>query len=302
MAEPVDAAQWYLASTSAWTDWRIEQLGELKGDHRISVIIPAKNEARTVGTIVERIRCDLLELVDELVVIDSDSTDATVEVAQRAGATVHSSREIRPDLGTFRGKGEALWKSQFVTSGDLLVFIDGDLTGWGTHFVSGLLGPLLSDPRVQLVKGFYDRILDDGTARLATQGGRVTELVARPLLNLYWPDLSRVVQPLAGEWAIRRDAFTQLSVPVGYGVEIGALLDVYRRLGLDAIAQVDLGEREHSHQSIHDLGVMASEILVVAGRRSGATAPSAHQLWQFDRDDGWSDRDVPVVERPPTQA
>jgi glucosyl-3-phosphoglycerate synthase len=296
------AADWYLDATSHWTDWNLDQLVAAKGDHRISVVIPAKNEAETIGAIVAGIRADLIEsrhLLDELVVIDSDSTDGTAAIASDAGATVHAARDICAELGSNRGKGEALWKSQFVTTGDLLVFIDADLTGWGTHFVSGLLGPLLSEPNVALVKGFYDRILDDGSQKLATQGGRVTELVARPLLNLFWPDLSRVVQPLAGEWAIRRSAFAALSVPVGYGVEIGALLDVYERSGVDAIAQVDLGQREHSHQSVHDLAVMAAEIITVANRRSGSAQPSTHELWQFERASGWSSRDVPVLERPP---
>ena len=133
----------------------------------------------------------------------------------------------------------------------------------------GLLGPLLTDPRVQLVKGYYDRVLDDGSGQHAPQGGRVTELVARPLLNLYWPELSQVVQPLAGEWAVRRSAFSAQSVPIGYGVELATLLDVHRRGGLPAIAQVDLGARAHSHQSVHDLGVMAAELLAVAARRAG---------------------------------
>jgi glucosyl-3-phosphoglycerate synthase len=152
---------------------------------------------------------------------------------------------------------------------------------------------------VHLVKGFYDRIMDDGSGRQATQGGRVTELVARPLLNLYRPGLSRVVQPLAGEWAIRRASFERLSVPVGYGVEMATLLDVYAAAGLDAIAQVDLGERAHSHQSVHDLGLMAAEIIAVTARRLGIDAPPTDLLWQFSRGDGspWTPRQVPAVER-----
>jgi glucosyl-3-phosphoglycerate synthase len=299
---PHSAAHWYQHRTFDSADWTLDQLVATKGDQRISVVIPARNEAATIGPIVAGIRTDLIDthpLLDEVVVIDSDSTDATAQIAADAGATVHAAADIRPDLGRHRGKGEALWKSQFVTTGDLLVFIDADLTGWGTHFVSGLLGPLLSNPDIQLVKGFYDRILDDGTRRLAPQGGRVTELVARPLLNLHWPDLSRVVQPLAGEWAIRRNAFTALSVPVGYGVEIGALLDIHRTHGLDAIAQVDLGHRKHTHQSVHDLAVMAAEIITVTHRRTGSPPPTAHQLWQYDRTTGWTDRDIPITERPP---
>lgn len=290
---------------SRWQDWPREVLRAAKGGHRVSVVVPARDEAATIGGIVGRIRSELVDgagLVDELVVIDSDSTDDTAARAADAGAVVHAARAIRPDLGGYAGKGEALWKSQFVTTGDVLVFIDADLTGWGTHFVTGLLGPLFTDERVQLVRGFYDRVLDDGSGQIAPQGGRVTELVARPLLNLFWPQLSHVVQPLAGEWAIRRDTFTALSIPVGYGVEFATLLDVSAAGGVAAVAQVDLGSRAHSHQSVHDLGVMAAEILAVAARRGAPGLPSpASQLWQFDRNDDppWRAREVPMTERPP---
>ncbi|MGN6609618.1 MAG: glucosyl-3-phosphoglycerate synthase [Jatrophihabitans sp.] len=300
-----DPVAWFAAATTVAADWPVERVAAAKGDHRIAVVLPARNEEATVGDIVAAIRADLMTttpLVDELIVIDSDSTDATAERAVAAGAVVHPARGIRPDLGTNRGKGEALWKSQFVTSADLLVFVDADLTGWGTHFVTGLLGPLLTDPRVQLVKGFYDRILDDGSGAHAPQGGRVTELVARPLLAQCRPALSRVVQPLAGEWAIRRSAFARLSVPVGYGVEMATLLDIHERFGLTGIAQVDLGARAHAHQSVHDLGVMASEIVAVTLARTLADAPpAAPDLWQFDRrrPESWHARQVPVVERPP---
>jgi glucosyl-3-phosphoglycerate synthase len=297
------AESWFRTATSSWVDWPIDQLLAAKDSTRISVVVPARNEAPTIGGIVAGIRRSLVDdiaLVDELIVIDSDSTDDTAAIAADAGAVVHAAQSVRPDLGTFPGKGEALWKSQFVSSGDVLVFIDADLTGWGTHFVTGLLGPLLTSPGVELVKGFYDRVLDDGTTGPVTpQGGRVTELVARPLLNLHWPDLAAVVQPLAGEWAIRRATFSQLSVPVGYGVELAVLLDVVAKSGLDAVAQVDLGARAHSHQSVHDLGVMAAEIIAVAQRRLGVEAPSDSFLWQFDRraDPPWRTRPVPLTER-----
>src|SRR5690349_5554225 len=237
---------------------------------------------------------DEATLIDELVVIDSDSTDDTAAIAADAGASVHAARSVRPDLGSFPGKGEALWKSQFVTVGDVLIFIDADLTGWGTHFVTGLLGPLFSLPDVVLVKGFYDRIMDDGTGRRSAEGGRVTELVARPLLNLHRPGLAAVVQPLAGEWAVRRRVLQTLAIPVGYGIDMAVLLDVHRILGLDAIAQVDLGERAHSHQTVHDLGVMAAEILQTAARRISSVAPTGAQavLWQYERgaDPQWRGR------------
>ncbi|WP_368671954.1 glucosyl-3-phosphoglycerate synthase [Jatrophihabitans endophyticus] len=275
-----------------------------KGTHRVSVVLPAHDEQATIGPIVEGIRRDLVDavgLVDELVVIDSDSTDATARIAADAGAAVHAAAAVRPELGLRRGKGEAIWKSLFVTSGDLLVFVDADLTGWGTHFVSGLLGPLITRPEVQHVKGFYDRVLDDGTGTHAPQGGRVTELVARPLINLHRPGLAAVVQPLAGEWAVRRRVIESLSVPTGYGVEIALLLDVHAASGLDALAQVDLGERAHAHQTVHDLGVMAAEILETFGRRTGAPLGDAHTLWQYDRTrtPPWTGRDVPLDERPP---
>ena len=297
------AASWFERSTRRWDDWPVEALLRAKRTTRISVVIPARNEAGTIAGIVAGIRRALIDehpLVDELVVMDSDSTDDTAALARAEGATVHEARAVRPDLGAYPGKGEALWKSQFVTTGDLLVFIDADLTGWGPHFVTGLLGPLLLSPEVALVKGFYDRVLDDGSAAKTPQGGRVTELVARPLLNLHWPALAAVVQPLAGEWAVRRDVFQTLPVPVGYGVELAVLLDVVAAAGLDAVAQVDLGERAHSHQSVHDLGVMAAEIIAVAHRRLGLAPSFADELWQFDRASAplWRARPVPLAERP----
>ena len=276
----------------------------------VSVVIPARNEQATVAGVAGQIRRALVTagLVDELVVIDSDSTDATADEARRAGALVHAARAIDTGDAGMSGKGEALWKSLFVTRGDLLVFVDADLTEWGPHFVTGLLGPLLTDPRVQLVKGFYDRLTDDlpGSDDSAVpQGGRVTELVARPMLNLYWPELAALVQPLAGEWAISRALIETLPIPVGYGVEFATVTDTWRRHGLDAIAQVDLGRRGHRHQNVHDLGVMAAEILATALRRlTPELAPPARTLQQYDRGaaGGWVSRAVPLTERPPANS
>jgi len=290
------AADWYARRTTASDEWSTAALVEAKGDSRISVVIPARNEEATIAEVVTRIREDALGcLVDEFVVIDSLSSDRTADRAAAAGATVRSVAEIRPDLGVRKGKGEALWKSLFVTRGDLLVFIDADLTEWGSHFVRGLLGPLLTDPATLLVKGFYDRVADLGGVP-STEGGRVTELVARPLISLRWPELSAVVQPLAGEWAVRRSLFADIAVPVGYGVEFAALLAALERGGVDAIAQVDLGRRAHRHQSVHDLGVMATEILAVA---DGFEGPAS--LAQPDRTSpsSWKQREVPTMMRPP---
>lgn len=294
------ARAWFDRRTTSAADWTAADLVARKAGRRISVVIPAKDEEETVGDVVRQIRKDLVDdlpLVDEVVVMDSLSADATALAARGAGAAVHSVAQVRPELGVRPGKGEALWKSLFVTTGDLLVFIDADLTDWGTHFVSGLLGPLLADDGVLLAKGFYDRVLDLGTG-VAVEGGRVTELVARPWLALHRPELSAVVQPLAGEWAIRRATFEQLSVPVGYGVEIASLLDVSAEHGVDAIAQVDLGNRAHQHQHLHDLGAMATELLAVAERRRSGAAAEDVVLPRMERDRSWAEREVPTAERP----
>jgi glucosyl-3-phosphoglycerate synthase len=295
--------------TSRWQDWPAPRLlaAKQQAGTRVSVVIPARNEQRTVGRVVSTLRQALvteLPLVDEIVVMDSDSTDATGDVARRAGATVHRAKDVAPELGTFPGKGEALWKSLLVTDGDLVVFVDADLTRWGPHFVTGLLGPLLADPGVRLVKGFYERVRTEDDGSTSTEGGRVTELVARPLLSLWWPELAGVVQPLAGEWAARRSLMESLSIPVGYGVELSTLLDTAAQHGLAALAQVDLGSRAHKHQADHDLAVMAAELLVVAEARRDPPAlpPAEATLRQFVREDGAARprfRPIPTRERPP---
>jgi glucosyl-3-phosphoglycerate synthase len=333
---------WLRQRTSHWQDWPPERLLATKraAGTRISVVIPARNEERTVGRVVAALRQALVTatpLVDEIIVVDSDSTDGTARAAERAGAAVHRARDIAPALGSYPGKGEALWKSLLVTQGDLLVFVDADLTRWGPHFVTGLLGPLLADrpgagqpgagqrgdgqpevgllgdgqqgdgqqgdgQQVQLVKGFYERVRTERDGSTSTEGGRVTELVARPLLSLWWPQLAGVVQPLAGEWAIRRDLMESLSIPVGYGVELSTLLDTFTRYGLGALAQVDLGSRAHRHQADHDLALMAAELLVVAEARREHPEPPGQLLHQFVRENGEArprSRAIPSHERPP---
>ncbi|HCB02725.1 MAG TPA: glucosyl-3-phosphoglycerate synthase [Nocardioides bacterium] len=258
--------------THRWRDWSVGALIAAKAGRSVSLVVPARNEAATVGDVVSRVHDALVDteaLLDEIVVIDSDSTDATYEVAESAGATVHRAADIRPDLGTVAGKGEAMWKSMFVTRGDFVVFMDADLLDWDTHFVPGLLGPLLTQSDVQLVKGFYERPMGSGDAAVPFEGGRVTELVARPLIKLLFPELSWLHQPLAGEWAVRRELFESLSVPTGYAVELAALIDTARGHGVDAIAQVDLGSRSHRHQSLRDLSGMAGQIMAAALERAG---------------------------------
>ncbi len=299
---------WFGRRTSRWQDWPLDWLlaAKQRQGATISVVIPARNEERTVAAVVGAISRSLIEevpLVDELVVMDSDSADSTATVAARAGAVVYRAAEVRPAAGTFPGKGEALWKSLLVTGGDLLVFIDADLTSWGPHFVSGLLGPLLAMPDVRLVKGFYTRVLTETDGSTSTEGGRVTELVARPLISLWWPELAGVVQPLAGEWAARRSLMESLPIPVGYGVELATLMDTAALHGLDAIAQVDLGSRAHRHQANHDLALMAAELLMVAERRRPRQHVQAAELQQFVRDESGQARlvarQIPVTERPP---
>lgn len=288
---------------SSATDWPLDLLLELKCATRIAVVIPARNEERTIGAVVRVILDELNILVDEVVVMDSLSSDNTARVAKASGARVYSVGEVRPDLGIRAGKGEALWKSQFVTNADVTAFIDADLTEWGPHFLRGVIGPLLADPQVQLCRGFYDRILDVG-GLVTLEGGRVTELVARPWLTLFRPELSAMVQPLAGEWAIRETVLSSLSIPTGYGVEISTLLDVHARYGVRAIAQVDLGRRAHRHQNIHDLGAMAVEVLSAADRRR---FPSGNQeippdevfLRSIDEDRQCAVRTILTDERPP---
>jgi glucosyl-3-phosphoglycerate synthase len=303
------AGAWFAECSSHWRDWPLAHLLERKQRTRarISAVVPARNEEDTVAGVVSALSeawVSDVPLLDEVVVIDSDSDDCTAGVAAAAGATVYRADEVVPQLGCQPGKGEALWKSLFVTEGDLLVFIDADLTDWGVHFVTGLLGPLLSNDNVQLVKGHYDRAGNGAAPADSSGGGRVTELVARPLLGLWWPELTGVVQPLAGEWAARRSLLESLSIPVGYGVELSTLLDTAARHGLASVAQVDLGVRGHRPRPDEDLALMAAELLIVAESRRSAPPqlPETADLLQFVRIDGRMQpqvRSFPTRERPP---
>ncbi|MFB7306744.1 glucosyl-3-phosphoglycerate synthase [Streptomyces sp. NPDC056192] len=267
----------------------------------VSVVLPALNEEATVGAIAETIRVELMEkvqLVDELLVIDSGSTDATSEVARKAGARVVHRDDILPRIPALPGKGEVLWRSLLVTGGDIVCFIDADLKDFSADFVSGIIGPLLTDPEVQFVKAMYDRPLGD----TAGQGGRVTELVARPLLNLHWPQLAGFVQPLGGEYAVRRSLLERLPFPVGYGVELGLLVDALHTVGLDALAQVDVGVRKHRHQDGQALGRMAAAIYRTAQLRLSRGHLVRPSLTQFERGEtGFVPRThaVDTEERPP---
>jgi glucosyl-3-phosphoglycerate synthase len=302
---------WLRRRTSSAADWPLNDLLAAKGGTTVSVVLPARDERETVGAIVSAIRRDLVDavpLVDEVIVIDSRSTDDTAEVAAAAGARVVAQDAVLPRLPRMSGKGEALWKSMHVARGDVIVFVDADLRDFSSTFVSGLLGPLLCDPAVSYVKACYDRPFVNGGTTVAHGGGRVTELVARPLINMHWPLLAGVLQPLGGEYAGRRSVLERLPFVTGYGVELGLLVDVLEYAGLDAIAQVDLGTRVHRHQSAEALGGMSGQIMQTAWsrlERQGRVVrlePPSTTLTQFRRAaDGHEVRisDVAVGERPP---
>lgn len=306
-----DVHAWVAARSYRSDQWSAAQLAREKAGTRVSVVLPARDEAATVGAIVTAIRDQLVTavpLVDEIVVLDSHSTDATAEVARRAGALVFHQGAVLPEVGDRTGKGEALWKALHVTSGDVIAYVDADLRDFDPQFVVGLLGPLLTDPGIDFVKAFYDRPLRSGDVVLPAGGGRVTELVARPLLNLHWPVLAGVVQPLAGEYAARRELLEQIPFVADYGVEIAMLVDVVERHGLAAMAQVDLGVRHHRNSPVDALGRMGAQVYLALlsrlerhGRIVLADEVSS-SLTQYVRDgSGFAPvtTDVAVGERPP---
>lgn len=262
------ARSWWDRRTFTGSDFGLEALLAAKGDQRITVISPALDEEATVGSIVAEVRRHLMTptapLVDDLVVVDSGSTDATARIAAEAGAQVIAREAIFPEIPVLPGKGEAMWRALAATEGDLVVFVDADLLSFTHHYITGLLGPLLIDPDIHLVKAVYERPLVDGERTVPAGGGRVTELVARPLLNAHWPHLAGVVQPLAGEYAGRRKLLESLPFATGYGVEFALLVDTDASMGADAIAQVDLGVRLHRHHDEQRLGRMAAEIWATA--------------------------------------
>ncbi|MEW9547490.1 glucosyl-3-phosphoglycerate synthase [Nonomuraea sp. NPDC050783] len=301
--------EWYGPHSSTAAEWPVDALMLAKGNTTVSVVLPARNEESTVGDIVTVIRRELVEqvpLVDEILVVDSNSTDATAERARRAGARVVAQNDVLPHLPPMTGKGEALWKGLAASSGDVVVFVDADLRSFGAHYVSGLVGPLLADADIHFVKATYERpyIGSDGVPQRGG-GGRVTELVARPLINMFWPELAGFAQPLGGEYAARRAVLEQLPFVTEYGVEFGLLVDLLDLVGLDAMAQVDLGHRTHTHQDMAALGRMAGQIMLTAWSRLEsqgrvmASEPPAHTLLQWGLDGDADLVDVAVAERPP---
>ncbi len=308
---PFDVDGWFARRTFEADSYDVGELADRKAQQQlsVSVVLPAFNESQTIAGVIASVMQLAGDLVDEVVVLDGGSSDETEAIAARHGARVHTDIGAFPELGRALGKGDALWRSLSVTSGDVVVFVDTDIRNPDPRFVIGLLGPLLHDPGIDLVKAFYDRPIElDGTFH-ASGGGRVTELLARPLLNLFWPELSGLVQPLSGEYAARRQLLESIPFFTGYGVEIGMLIDTVLQRGPDAIAQVDVRTRVHRNQDLDALSRMAFGVAQAAFRRMSdgqrAQVPGLPNLYrQFARGtDGAVQmsqaQEVAVVERPP---
>ena len=236
-----------------------------KKNLKISLCLPTLNEEKTIAKEIIILKSELMTrypLVDELIVIDSGSTDKTLDIADSFGADVYIANEILPGLEQFKGKGENLWKALYITKGDIIVYIDADIKNIHHRFAYGLIGPLLLGDQIKYTKAFYDRPIAIGKNKIRpTGGGRVTELVIRPLFSLFFPELTQIIQPLSGEYAGFREIFENIPFPIGYGVETSMILDIYDKWGLDVIAQVDLDRRIHRNQDTKALGRMAFAIL-----------------------------------------
>ena len=260
------ARSWHERRTLSHHQYSAERIAAER-ELTVSVCLPARNEERTIGTILQA----LLPLgaggvIDQIVVVDN-STDATAAIARELGVEVHDQEQLLPELGPVLGKGDAMWRALHVLTGEVICFMDADSERFGPHFLTGLVGPLICDPEISFVKGFYRRPFRVGDTVLPDGGGRVTELTARPLLKLFYPDLAAVQQPLAGEIAARAELLRTLPFVTDYGVDIGLLIDAYRERGLDAIAQVDLEVRQNAHQALRDLGPMAFSVMRAVATR-----------------------------------
>jgi len=295
------AQRWLRANSFHHAEFPAERIAARR-KQRVSVCLPARDEERTIGSIV----ASLMPLVDrgtiDQVVVVDDSSDGTGEIAARLGAEVYRQSDLLPELGPVQGKGDAMWRSLSVLDGEILCFLDADSDNFSEHFACGLIGPLVEHERLSLVKGFYRRPFRQAGVTLPEGGGRVTELTARPLLNLFYPDLAGVRQPLAGEFAVRRELIERLPFLTGYGVDIALLIDAYRDSGLDAIGQVDLDTRQNDHQQLTDLGAMAFAVLrAVVSRlemdgRVGEVGPAT---FLAANGTGFAPVELGHIERPP---
>jgi glucosyl-3-phosphoglycerate synthase len=259
---------WLEKNTFHYSDFKdLRNLVEMKEKKNltISLCLPTLNEEKTIAKEIVIMKSELMTrypLLDEIVVVDSGSTDKTEEIAREYGADVYSASDILPEMENFRGKGENLWKALYITKGDIIVYLDADIKNIHHRFVYALVGPLLLSDKIKYAKAFYDRPIAIGKNIMrSTGGGRVTELVIRPLFSLYFPELTQILQPLSGEYAGYRDIFERIPFPIGYGIETSMILDIYEKWGLDVIAQVDLEKRVHRNQDTRALGRMAFVIL-----------------------------------------
>jgi glucosyl-3-phosphoglycerate synthase len=259
---------WLEKNTFHYSDFKdLNRLVEekVKKNLKISLCLPTLNEEKTIAKEIIILKSELMtryQLIDEIVVVDSGSTDKTTEIARAYGADVYDSAEILPHLEQFKGKGENLWKALYITQGDIIIYLDADIKNIHHRFAYGLLGPLLMHDHIKFVKAFYDRPISIGKNKIRpTGGGRVTELVIRPLFSLFFPELTQLIQPLSGEYAGFREIFERIPFPIGYGVETSMNMDIYEKWGLDVIAQVDLDRRIHRNQDTKALGRMSFTIL-----------------------------------------
>jgi glucosyl-3-phosphoglycerate synthase len=295
------ARSWYRSNTFDHAEFPAERLAAER-EESVSVCLPARDEERTIGPILERL-VPLRELgaVDQIAVVDRSSDD-TAAIARRLGVEVYDQEALAPELGPVLGKGDAMWRALRVLNGDVVCFLDADSEQFGAHYACGLLGPLLCHRGISFVKGFYRRPFRVGDLTLPDGGGRVTELTARPLLNLFYPELAGVQQPLAGEIAARRGLLEQLPFATGYGVDIALLIDAYRAVGLETLAQVDLDVRQNAHQPLLELGPMAHAVLrAVASRleREGRLSGPLPSTFLTPSDGSLTALDGEQAERPP---
>ena len=296
------ALSWYQRRTVHHSAFPAQLLAESR-TRTASVLLPARNEAPTIGAIIQAL-IPLREqgVIDQIAVLD-DSTDGTGDIAAGLGAEVYEQSALRPEYGPVVGKGDAMWRGLSIARGDVVCFLDADSEDFGNHFALGLLGPILLGDDIRFVKGFYRRPLRlEGMPRLPEGGGRVTELTARPLLNRFFPELAGVLQPLAGEIAARRDVLEQIPFACGYAVDVAMLIDVWRLVGIEALAQVDLDVRQNQHQPLSDLGPMASAVLSGITSRmeqDGRLTSAGEPGFLAPTRDGFTERGTPILERPP---
>lgn len=269
---PVDAADWFKHRSYEYTRFSdLERLGRRKRerDLTVSLVLPCRNVADTVGGIIDEIHAvnERAPLVDQILAVDADSGDDTAGVAERHGAEVYSENELMYSHGPAHGKGDAMWRSLSVATGDLVMYVDADTRDFKPQFVYGILGPILEVPQIRYVKAAYRRPFKKGESLEPDGGGRVTELSTKPLFNLFYPELTGFVQPLAGEFVAGAELFRSIPFLTGYAVETGIMIDVLRKVGLGAMAQVDLGTRQNRHQALRDLSRMSYAVLRAVARR-----------------------------------